>query len=68
MTNAEGIVCEVLDKYDMYVIEYKPAVFNAKKKSAQKPVLEGTVDKFHARFGREKIKHLPDAVEGIKID
>jgi hypothetical protein len=73
LVNTEGIVCEVLDMYGLYPIEYnkpKPAAFQAKKKSAQKPVLEGTVDTFHARFGHanpEIIKHLPNAVEGIKL-
>ena len=73
LVNAKGIVCEVLDMFDLYPIEYnkpKPAAFKTKKKSAQKPVLEGTMDTIHMRFGHanpEIIKHLPDAVEGIKL-
>jgi hypothetical protein len=73
LVNSKGIVCEVFDMFDLYPIEYnkpKPAAFKAKKKSAQKPVLEGTIETFHVRFGHvnpEIIKHLPDAVEGIKL-
>jgi len=64
LKNVKGIVCEVLDKYDLYVIEYnKPKPTSTffqtlEKKPVQKPEIRTTL----------KLPKLNDLLDSLDIE
>ena len=71
LTKDGKLWCQVLEKYNQFVIDYQPMAAFPANSYKPRPPLHGTIKRWHQRMGHlyeEAVKHLLTAVNGATID